>query len=128
MLNGVKIPYVVETLNGNPTNKVKASVDDYVLVENVTVKVTNNTGGAADCSISGRITAGSLKAEVQNAISFEFYNTDHTKVELVNVGDGDPVTLTMKVVLKVTSDILITNPSTELDSKNITIEIVASKA
>ena len=127
LLNGVKIPYVVETLNGNPTNKVKASDDEYVLVENVTVKVTNNTGGAADCSISGSITAGSLKAEVKDAISFEFYNGG-TKVTLVNVGDGAPVTLTMKVVLKVTSDILITNPSTELDSTDITIEIVASKA
>ncbi len=126
LLNGVKIPYVVETLNGNPTNKV--SVGEYVLVENVSVKVTNNTGGAADCSISGRITAGSLKAEVKDAISFEFYNTDNTKVTSVNVDYGVPVTLTMKVVLKVTRDIPITNPSTELDSTNITIEIVASKA
>lgn len=126
LLNDVKIPYIVETSNGNPTNKV--SVDEYVLVENVAVKVTNNTGGAADCSISGHITAGSLKAEVKDAISFEFYNTDNTKVTSVNVGDGVPVTLTMKVVLKVTSDIPITNPSTELDSTDITIEIVASKA
>lgn len=126
LLNGVKIPYVVETLNGNPTNKV--SVGEYVLVENVSVKVTNNTGGAADCSISGRITAGSLKAEVKDAISFEFYNTDNTKVTSVNVDYGVPVTLTMKVVLKVTSDIPINNPSTELDSIDITIEIVAIKA
>ena len=126
LLKDVKIPYVVETLNGNPTNKVSAN--DYVLVENVAVKVTNNTGGAADCSISGRITAGSLKAEVKDAISFEFYNTDDTKVTSVNVGNGVPVTLTMKVVLKVTSDIPITNPSTELNSTDIRIEIVASKA
>lgn len=125
LLNGVKIPYVVETLNGNPTNKV--SVDKYVLVENVDVKVTNNTGGAADCSISGSITAGSLKAEVKDAISFEFY-TGGTKVTSVNVSNGAPVTLTMKVVLNVTSEISINNPSTELNSSDITIEIVASKA
>lgn len=125
LLKDVKIPYVVNTMNGVETKKVSANT--YVLAENISVKVTNNTGGAADCSIEGKITKGSLIDAVKNAISFEFYNSDGTKVTSVNVTDGTPVTLKMKVVLNVTSDIPIAN-SDDLNSTDITIEISAGKA
>lgn len=126
ILDGVKIPYAVDTNNGSKSYKVPPTVTNKILVEK-NVIITNNTGEDGNCSISGSITDGSLKTEVKDAISFEFYN-DSSKVTSVNVANGTHVTLTMKVVLNVTSDIDITTPSSELDSSDIVIKIVANKA
>lgn len=125
ILDGVKIPYAVDTNNGSKSYKVP-TVTNKILVEK-NVIITNNTGEDGNCSISGSIMDGSLKTEVKDAISFEFYN-DSSKVTSVNVTNETHVTLTMKVVLNVTSDIPITTPSSELDSSDIVIKIVANKA
>lgn len=125
LFKGAKIPYVVNTTDGNKTYKV--STGTKILVEK-NVTITNNTGEDGNCNISANITNGSLNADVKNAISFEFYNGSSIVTSSVNVTNGTPVTLTMKVVLDVTSDITITNPETELKSTDITIKIVADKA
>lgn len=131
ILDGVKIPYVVDT-EVNASESIKTYkvpvVTDKVLVTK-TVKITNNTGEAINCNIAGSIENGSLKNEVKSAISFEFYDSSNNKVEsAINVANGTPVTLTMKVVLNVTSDITISDPSTDLKSTDITIKISAGKA
>lgn len=126
LFKDAKIPYVVNTTDGNKTYKVFTGTNKILVEKNVTI--TNNTGEDGNCNISANITNGSLNVDVKNAISFEFYNGSSIVTSPVNVTNGTPVTLTMKVVLNVTSDITITNPETELKSTDITIEIVADKA
>lgn len=126
ILNDVKIPYAVDTNDGIKTYKVPTGTNKEFVTK--TVKITNDTGEEIKgCSINGKITGGSLKDEVKSAISFKFYNESNTEVTTVDVANGTPVTLTMKVVLNVTSDIPIAN-SDDLNSTDITIEISAGKA
>ena len=123
LFNDAKIPYVVETLNGTATNKVIAG--DYVLADNVSVKVTDNTGLEKAYTVAA--TADSTTGALTTALGEGKYTlvaTLEPASETRGPFTGNQ-TFTLKVVLKVTADVDNVDAS-KLTVKDITVTITAT--
>lgn len=119
LFTDAKIPYGVNTTNGNVKNTVYAG--NYVLVEDKTVTVTDKTGLG-----TYTITTGVTSPNLKNALGEGNYTFDVSLVEsTTGTADSNVKTYTLNVGLKVTSNVDIDNV-TKLNVSDITVTITAT--
>lgn len=122
LFTNAKIPYGVNTTNGTTVNTVYA--DKYVLVEDKTVKVTDNTGLNKDYKVTATATSETIVTKLGAGCTL---NAILLKSEATSEATGTyrgEQTFTLKVVLNVVNNVNVTNLE-NLELKDITVTITA---
>lgn len=120
LFTDAKIPYGVNTTNGNVKNTVYA--DNYVLVDGRTVKVTDNTGLNKAYTVTAKATSVALNGVLGDG-KYELVATVGSLSD--DTTDPNVKTCTLNVVLKVTSSVDI-DDVTKLNVSDITVTITAT--